>query len=146
MTDAVSPETPIISARDLLKQFQQQYPAISEHQPLAIGIDKQLLAAHPETNRKQLRGALAMHTRSMRYLKNLQTAKQRVNLDGSTAGEVSDAQRELAATELRERFKKRAQEHKAQEQARAKAEKEARAEQERQEKLRQLTEKFATRR
>ena len=146
MTDAVSPEIPVISARDLLKQFQQQYPAIGEHLPLAIGIDKQLLAAHPDTNRKQLRGALAMHTRSMRYLKNLQTAKHRINLDGSQAGEVSDAQRELAATELRERFKKRAQEHKAQQAAQAKAEKDARAEQERQEKLLQLTEKFASRR
>ncbi|MDO6385182.1 MULTISPECIES: ProQ/FINO family protein [Uliginosibacterium] len=145
MTDASSPSTPAApaaSASALLKQLQQQYKLIGEHQPMAIGIDKQLLAARADIPAKLLRGALGMHTRSVRYLKNLQSATQRFNLDGSPAGEVSEEQRGLASKELIERFKKRAEEHKAEKAAKEKAEKEARAETERQEKLALLASKF----
>lgn len=136
-------ETPALSARDLLKQLQQEFAVIGEHQPLAIGIDKQLLEARPAINRKQLRTAFGMHTKSVRYLKALQLATQRFNLDGSIAGEVSEEQRGMAAKELLERFKKRAAEHKAAQAAKEKAEKDAQAEQLRQEKLAQLATKFS---
>jgi len=56
--------------------------------PLAIGIDKQLIAQEPELNRRALRLALRSHTMSTRYLKEMQTASARLNLDGSAAGEV----------------------------------------------------------
>ncbi len=143
MTEASTPAAPAPSAKQVLKQLQEQYKVIGEHLPLAIGIDKQVLASLPELPRKSLRGALGMHTRSVRYLKNLQTAQQRFNLDGSPASEVSDEQRTLASKELIERFKKRAEEHKAAQAAKDKAEKEARAEREREEKLQLLASKFS---
>jgi len=143
MTEVSTTEAPKPSARDLLKQLQQEYKVVGEYQPLAIGIDKQLMAAVPEINRKQLRSALGMHTQSVRYLKTLQSAKQRFNLDGSAAGDVSEEQRALASKELIERFKKRAEEHKTAQAAKEKAEKDAKAEQERLEKLNQLASKFS---
>lgn len=136
MSETTQQTSPAHHARALLKQLQQEYKVIGEHQPLAIGIDKQLLAARPEIDRKAMRIALGMHTRAIPYLKVLQNAQQRFNLDGSPAGEVSGEQRALAAKTLHEHFKKRAQEHKK------KAEAEA-AERQHAEKLRQLQEKFA---
>lgn len=143
MTEAATPAEPKLSARDFLKQLQQQFKVIGAFQPLAIGIDKQLIQACPDINRKQLRTALGMHTRSVAYLKALQATARRVNLDGSEAGEISEEQRALASKELLERFKKRAEEHKAAQAAKIKAEKDAKAEQERQEKLAQLASKFS---
>lgn len=52
------------------------------------------------------RGALGMHTKSVRYLKTMQTAKVRFNLDGSEADAVSDEQRAFASQSLREYFKR----------------------------------------
>lgn len=138
-------EVPAPSARALLKRLQQEFPVIGEHKPLAIGIDKQLLQKQPDINRKQMRIALGIHTHSIRYLKSLQAGKERFNLDGSPAGEVSEEQRSVAAKDLMERLKKRAQEHKAARIAKEKAEREARAEQEKQEKLLALAQKFAKR-
>ncbi|MBK9220319.1 MAG: ProQ/FinO family protein [Uliginosibacterium sp.] len=143
MTEVTTKEAAAPSARDLLKQLQQEFEVIGEHRPLAIGIDKQLLAHQPEINRKLLRSALGMHTRSVRYLKALQNSSQRFNLDGSVSGETSEEQRALASKELHERFKKRAEEHKAAQAAKEKAEKEAKAGQERLEKLNQLASKFS---
>lgn len=143
MTEVSTTDTPAPSARDLLKHLQQEFKVIGEHLPLAIGIDKQLLESRPSINRKQLRAALGMHTRSVRYLKNLQAAPQRFHLDGSPAGEVSQEQQALASKELIERFKKRAAENRAAQAEKEKAEKEARAERERQEKLMLLANKFS---
>ena len=143
MTESVSTASPAQTAKDLLKQLQQEFKVIRESQPLAIGIDKQLLELQPEINRKLLRAALGMHTKSVRYLKALQAASVRFNLDETTASEVSEEQRELASQSLRERFKKHAEVHRAQQAAKEQAEKQAQAEQERQEKLQQLASKFA---
>lgn len=143
MTDDASTEAPQPSAKELLKQLQQEFKVFGEYLPLAIGIDKHLLEIRPTINRKQLRAALGMHTRSVRYLKNLQIATQRFSLDGTPAGDVSDEQRALASKDLFDRFKKRADENKAAQAEKERAEKEARAEQERQEKLAQLASKFA---
>lgn len=143
MTEAASTATPQPSAKDLLNQLQQEFKVLGESLPLAIGIDKQLQASRPEINRKQLRTMLGMHTRSVRYLKSLQSATQRFNLDGSPAGEVSEEQRALASKELFDRFKKRAEENKAAQAEKEKAERAASAERERLEKLTQLANKFS---
>jgi len=143
MTEVASTEAPQPSAKDLLKQLQQEFEVLGKSLPLAIGIDKQLMETRPEINRKQLRAALGMHTRSVRYLKNLQIATQRFNLDDSPAGEVSEEQRALASKELFDRFKKRAEENKAAQAEKDKAERAARAEVERMEKLTQLANKFS---
>ena len=128
--------SPAQTARTLLKEFQEKFPAFREYMPLAIGIDKQLLALLPELNRKVLRIALGMHTNSLRYLKEMEKAKVRFDLDGNTADEVTDAHRAHASEILRERFKKAAEQRKAVREAEETARRHA-------EKLHQLTEKFS---
>lgn len=116
---------------------------IQDCQPLAIGIDKQVIASQPDINRKLLRSALGIHTKSLRYLKTLQNAQTRFNLDGSAATEVSEEQRTLAAQTLRDHFKKQAEARRAEEAAQAAAAAAQAAEQKHQEKLAQLAQKFA---
>ena len=122
-------------ARTLLKVLQEKFQVFREYQPLAIGIDKQLLAQESSIDRKTLRLALGMHTNSYRYLKSMEKAAQRFDLDGKPAGEVPAEHRQHAADILRERFKKEA--------ARRKAAREAeQQEKQRAEKLNQLVQKF----
>ena len=128
------PDSPV-DARALLKELQAGFDVFRNFSPLAIGIDKQLLTQQPELNRKALRIALRSHTMSTRYLKEMQTGTVRLNLDGTAAGEVTEDARTHSAELLRERFKKQAEQRKADEAA-------AKAEERRQEKLSQLTEKF----
>ena len=128
-------DSPGQKARALLKALQTDFAVFRDYAPLVIGIDKMLLARIPELERKTLRIALGMHTNSYRYLKSMETAKQRFNLDGSDGGEVPAEHRKHATEILRERFKK--------EVARRKAQKEAEAqEKQRAEKLDQLMQKF----
>lgn len=135
MTTPTTPTPPAQEARNLLKSLQDKFQVFRDHMPLAIGIDKQLLAQEVDLNRKILRLALGMHTNSLRYLKSMESAKQRFNLDGSDGGEVPEEHRKHASEILRERFKK--------EVARRKAQKEAEAqERQRAEKLNQLMQKF----
>jgi ProP effector len=128
-------DTPGQKARALLKTLQESFPVFREYSPLAIGIDKQLLARLPELDRKTLRIALGIHTNSLRYLKTMEKATHRLDLDGSAGDEVAETHRNHATEILRERFKKDAERRKAQREA---------EEQERQrtEKLNLLVEKF----
>ena len=143
---AASSTPPAASARALLKQFQQQFPAFRDCLPLAIGIDKQILARMPELDRKLMRGALGIHTGSLRYLRAMEKASVRFDLDGTAGAAVTDTHRAHASEVLQQRFKKEAERKKAERDA-AKAEKAAAEEQEalrlRQEKLAQLTAKFS---
>ena len=135
MTTPTTTTPPAQEARNLLKSLQDKFQVFRDYMPLAIGIDKQLLAQEVDLNRKILRLALGMHTNSFRYLKSMESAKQRFNLDGSDGGEVPEEHRKHASEILRERFKK--------EVARRKAQKEAEAqERQRAEKLNQLMQKF----
>lgn len=143
MSETTISENAPATARGLLKELQKEFPVIRDCLPLAIGIDKQLIAQKPEISRKLLRSSLAAHTQSLRYLKELQNASVRFNLDGSNADPVSDEQRALAAKTLRERFKKRAEQRKAQEAAEKAQEAAEKAERERTEKLNQLAAKFS---
>jgi ProP effector len=137
MTTAEPTATPTkpIDARVLLKEIQARFDVFRNHSPLAIGIDRQILAQWPELEKKALRLAMRSHTISTRYLKEMEKAQVRLNLDGTPAGEVTDENRQHASDLLRERFKKQAEQRKALEAA-------AKAEQLRTEKLNQLTEKF----
>ena len=102
------PDAPNLSAlaRALLIELRQRFPAFAQCLPLAIGIDKLLLAEMPEISRKTLRVALNMHTNSSRYLKAMATATVRFDLAGNPAGEVLDEHRARANEMLKERFKK----------------------------------------
>jgi len=129
------------SPRALLKQLQQQFPAFRDCLPLAIGIDKQLLARMPGLNRKLMRAALGIHTGSMRYLRAMEKATVRHDLDGKPGEEVTDTHRLHAKELLQQRFKKEAERKKAEREAAVQAE----ADRKRQEKLEQLASKFARR-
>lgn len=129
------------SPRALLKQLQQQFKAFRDCLPLAIGIDKQVLARMPNLNRKVMRAALGIHTGSMRYLRAMEKATVRFDLDGNPGAEVTDTHRLHAKELLQQRFKKEAERKKAERDAAAQAE----ADRKRQEKLQQLASKFAKR-
>ncbi len=140
--DAPAPATPAaapLTARTLLKQFQQQFPAFRDCLPLAIGIDKQILARMPELDRKTMRTALGIHTGSLRYLRAMEKATVRYDLDGTAGAEVTDTHRTHAKETLQQRFKKEAERKKAERDA-AQAEE---ANKLRQEKLLQLASKFS---
>ena len=141
-TEAAAPAAapaPAPSARALLKQLQQEFPAFRDCLPLAIGIDKQLLQRMPGLDRKVMRAALGIHTGSMRYLRAMEKARLRYDLDGTPGAEVPDTHRAHAKEQLQQRFKKEAE--------RKKAERDAAAEEEanrmRQEKLQALASKFS---
>jgi ProP effector len=127
------------SPRALLKQLQQQFPAFRNCLPLEIGIDKQLLARMPDLNRKLMRAALGIHTGSMRYLRAMEKATVRYDLDGKAGAEVTETHRQHAKELLQQRFKKEAERKKAERDAAAELE----ADRKRQEKLEQLASKFS---
>lgn len=133
--------SPVPSARSLLKELQEKFPAFRDYMPLSIGIDKQLLARLPELDRKALRVALGLHTNSSRYLRAMAKATSRFDLDGNAAGEVTEAHRTHASEVLRERFKKEAEQRKA----RREAEEAEVAARRHTEKLNQLAAKFSRR-
>ncbi len=108
------PPSPAQPARALLKEFQEKFAVFRDCQPLAIGINKHLVALLPELDRKNLRIALRIHTNSLRYLKGMEKASVRFDLEGNPAGEVTEEQRAYAAEILRERFKKNVAQRKVQ--------------------------------
>lgn len=127
--------SPVQNARALSKELQEKFAVFRDCMPLAIGIDKQLLARIPALDRKLLRIALGIHTNSLRYLKVMEKATLRFDLDGNAADEVTDVHRAHAAKVISERFKKDAERRKAQREAEVQA-------RQRTEKLGQLVEKF----
>jgi ProP effector len=127
------------SPRALLKQLQQQFPTFRDCLPLSIGIDKQLLARVPGLDRKTMRAALGIHTGSLRYLRAMEKATVRYDLDGTAGAEVTDTHRTHAKETLQQRFKKEAERKKAEREA-AQAEEANRL---RQEKLQLLASKFS---
>jgi ProP effector len=131
--------TPAASPRALLKQFQEQFPAFGNCLPLSIGIDKQILARLPELDRKLMRTALGIHTGSLRYLRVMEKAKVRYDLDGTAGAEVTQTHRDHASQVLQQRFKKEADRKKAERDAAAEEE----AQRVRADKLNQLTAKFS---
>jgi len=142
-TPAPATPNPVQSARELLKGLQERFPVFRKHLPLSIGIDKQIIALEPEINRKLLRIALGLHTRSTSYLKAMEKAATRFDLEGNPSGEVPEEHRTRAAEMLKERFRKNAEQRKAQQEAQRKAEEAERAERRRAEKLNQLAAKFS---
>ena len=134
------------SARALIKEFQEKFVAFREFMPLTIGIDKQLFALYPDLSRKSLRVALGIHTNSLRYLKTMEKAKNRFDLEGKEAEEVTAEHRAHATTVLRERAKKVAEQRKAQravEEAALAAKAAEETARQTAEKLQQLATKFA---
>lgn len=134
VADQSSAQSPAEAARALHKELQEKFEVFRDFKPLAVGINKELIARLPEIDRKALRSALRSHTNTTRYLKAMEKAKVRFDLDGNPGEEISDAHRAHAAELLQERFKKKAESQKAQ--------REAEAAKVRTEKLNQLAAKF----
>jgi ProP effector len=86
-----------------------------------------------------MRAALGIHTGSLRYLRAMEKATVRYDLDGTAGAEVTDTHRLHAKETLQQRFKKEAERKKAERDA-AQAEEATRL---RQEKLLQLASKFS---
>lgn len=135
MNTSTPADNPGQKARALLKALQADFAVFRDYAPLVIGIDKMLLARLPNLERKTLRIALGMHTNSLRYLKTMEKATHRLDLEGVPGDEVTAEHRAHAAEILRERFKKEAERRKAQREAEA-------LEKQRTEKLGQLLERF----
>src|SRR5450830_1867103 len=136
---ATTPAPAGLTARALLKQFQEQFLPFRDCLPLSIGIDKQILARLPDLDRKLMRTALGIHTGSLRYLRMMEKAKIRYDLDGTAGAEVTQTHRDHATQVLQQRFKKEAERKKAERDAAAAEE----ANRLRLEKLNQLTAKFS---
>jgi len=135
MNTLTPPNNPGQNARALLKILQERFPVFREYSPLVIGIDKKLLELLPDVDRKTLRVALGMHTHSLRYLKAMEKASHRLDLDGNAGAEVMATHRSHATEVLRERLRKDAERRQVQRELEAQ-------ERQRSEKLRQLVEKF----
>ena len=133
------PANPNQNARTLLKELQAAFTVFRDYAPLAIGIDKQVIAKQAGVDRKLLRIALGMHTNSLRYLKTMEKATHRLDIDGKGAAEVTAEHRQHAAETLRERFRKDAERRKAQRESEEK-------ERLHTQKLSQLVEKFGKKR
>jgi ProP effector len=110
------------------------FKVFRDSQPLAIGIHKAIKGRLPDLDAQQLKATMRMHTASTRYLKVLSQADTRFDLDGAPAGEVTAEQRQQALDTLRDRFRKKAEQHKAEQLAK-----------QQQEKLQQLAAKFNAR-
>lgn len=143
MTTTETTTEKTVDPRALLKDLQTRFDVFRNFSPLAIGIDKQVFAQLPEVSKKSLRLAMRSHTMSTRYLKEMEKGTVRLNLDATPAGEVTDENRQHAAEQLKERFKKQAEQRKAVEVANKATEEAAKAEQLRLEKLSQLADKFS---
>jgi ProP effector len=137
---------PASIAHALLQNLRKQFPVFRDASPLAIGIDKEIIARLPETDQKVLRVAMAMHTKSTVYLRKVTKATTRLHLDGSVAEQLTDAHKTHAATVLAQRVKRNEQFQQSQREyeLRVKREaEEAEAARVRTEKLSQLAAKFS---
>ena len=125
MSSTTPPRDPVFA------ELAATYAGFRDAQPLAIGIHKSVMAAHPGLDKDAVRKALQRHTASTRYLKAVAAGGARYGLDGQPSGEVTAEQKKLAADGLRERFRKQAEQRRDAEKAK-----------EIQAKLHQLVDKF----
>lgn len=139
---AAAPAIKALDPRAMLKRLQAETTAFRECKPLALKIDAAILTRFPDFDRKNLRVALRMHTASTRYLKAVERSRERFDLDGTVAGEVTEEQRLHAATTLKERFAEVARQQREKRAAEAAEQRRLEQEQRKEEKLRQLLTKF----
>jgi len=144
--NAPSTAVPASPAHTVLKILKEHFPVFRNSGPLAIGIDKQIVERLPDLNRRDLRAALGMHTKSTPYLKQITRVNDRFDLDGKVVSAVTDAQRLHAATILKDRASKNAEQRAAKletERQSKREEEQAEAARKQAEKLSQLLTKFS---
>ena len=140
-----SPATATLTPRALLEKLQAVSPSFKACLPLALRIDKAVMARFPEVDRKVVRTAMRLHTGSTRYLKALEKATHRYDLEGNPDTELTDEHRAHAAQTLKERFAELAKRKREQQKAEAERQRAEQAEQRKAEKLQQLMQKFGSR-
>lgn len=134
--DAVDPRT-------LLTMLQAASVTFREYKPVALRIDKAVGERFPDLDRKVVRAAMRIHTTSTRYLKSLEKATHRFDLDGNENGEVSEEHRAHAAQTLKERFAESARKKREKQKQDELRQREEEAERRKAEKLQQLVGRFS---
>ena len=97
------------SRDSVFAQLISAYPVFRDAQPLAIGIHKAIMAAHPEIDKGALRTTLQRHTASTKYLKSVASGGARYGLDGQPAGDITPEQQARANQAIKDRFRKQAE-------------------------------------
>jgi ProP effector len=92
----------------VLARLVATYPVFRDIQPLAVGIHKAIIAAHPDIDKAALRRTLQRHTASTRYLKVVAAGGSRFGLDGVPTGDITPEQQKQANQDLKDRFRKQA--------------------------------------
>lgn len=141
-----SSDTDEQSPKALLTWLRTHIPVFTKSLPLALRIDKALLARYPELPRKLVLSTLRLHVYTTAYLRNVKAGHPRFDLLGQIAQEMDEAHREYAKELLHQREQKHEEERKKKREAlrelKEKAKKEAQETQRKQEKLSQLVERF----
>lgn len=140
-------ETPStnLEPREVLRRLQEISPTFRDCKPLALGIDKAIQERFPEFNRKLVRATMRMHVSSTRYLKAIEKATERFDLEGNVDGEITEEHRSHASQTLKERFVAAAKRKREQEKGARVQQREEAAEQRKAERLQQLVGKFSKR-
>lgn len=100
------PVTPpsLIRANDLDHRLAATFAVWKNHQPLAIGIEKNLFQFiaehHISASKRVVQKLLHRHTSDRQYLHNLIHQPLRFHLDGSPDGEIIPAEKEHATRKL----------------------------------------------
>lgn len=92
-----------VPVQPVLEKLYEFYPKLfgAEFLPLKLGVFQELLTRHPEHfERAQLKAALAVHTRSTRYLQSIANGKPRYSLEGDAVDAVAPEHVYLALLEL----------------------------------------------
>ena len=114
--------------RDVLGRLEKQRVSAP------AGLSGAIMAALPDIDKNALRITLQRHTASTKYLKAVSAGGARFGLNGVAQGDVTPEQQQLATQDLRERFRKKANQHR-----------DALKAQEHQARLHQLVDKFKPR-
>jgi len=136
---------PLHDPRELLLKLQEISPTFRDCKPVALRIDKSVMALFPDIDRKVIRSAMRLHTTSTRYLKALQRETHRYDLEGNPCEEIAQEHREHAAQTLKTRFTEAARRKREKEKEEAQRQRETVAEQRRADKLQQLVGRFSKR-
>ena len=99
------PKDPFASQRAVIEKLAELRPNTffiepEQRKPLKIGIFEELLEAHPEFTKTQLRHALKFYCRDSTYLKSIQRHTHRIGLNGEPAQEITAAEKESAKAKL----------------------------------------------
>lgn len=100
---ASKPKNRFESVQPILEKLFELYPQLFGERflPLKLGVFQELLAAHPETfKRDTLKAALGVHTRSTRYLQSVAAGLQRHDLQGKPVEDVAPEHIYLSIVEL----------------------------------------------